>query len=57
MSDKTKELECQIKELRIDLRLYYGYTATQVRKMKDSEVIERYKDAIKDIRIGGCKNN
>jgi hypothetical protein len=52
-----KELEYQIKELRIDLRLFYGYTATQVRKMKDSEVIERYRDAVKDIKIKGCKNN
>lgn len=45
-----------VKEMRTDLRLYYGYTATQVRKMKDSEVISAHHEAIKDIKIEGCKS-
>ena len=40
-----------VKEMRIDLRLYYGYTATQVRKMKDAEVQAAHHEAIKDIKI------
>ena len=45
-----------VKEMRIDLILYYGYTATQVRKMKDPEVEAAFKEAIKDIKIEGCKS-
>ena len=45
-----------VKEMRIDLRLYYGYTANQVRKMKDAEVQAAYREATKDIRIEGCKS-
>ena len=45
-----------VKEMRIDLRLYYGYTATQVRKMKDSQVQAAHHEAIKDIKIEGCKS-
>ena len=51
---EQKIYELNIKELRIDLRLYYGYTAKEIRKMKDSVVIDRYKEATKDIKIQGA---
>lgn len=44
-----------IKELRLDLRLFYGYSANEVRKMSDEKVINTYKLHTKDIEIGGCK--
>jgi hypothetical protein len=47
-------LEWQIKELRINLRLFHGYKAADVRKMTDQQVLSAYKEAIKDVRIKGC---
>ena len=46
--------ELNIKELKIDLRLYYGYKAKDVAKMKDSEVVDRHKKATENIRAYGC---
>jgi hypothetical protein len=43
-----------IKELRINLRLFHGYKAADVRKMTDQQVLSAYKEAIKDVRIEGC---
>jgi hypothetical protein len=52
-----KSPEPDIKELRIDLRLFYGYTAKQVRKMKDSEVLAAYRKAVEHVRIEGCNQS
>jgi hypothetical protein len=43
-----------IKELRINLRLFHGYKAADLRKMTDQQVLLAYKEAIKDVRIEGC---
>lgn len=53
--DYDKWFQDNVKELRIDLRLYHGYTAKEVRKMKHKEVIEKYREAMKDYKVYGCK--
>ena len=40
-----------IKDFRLDLRLFYGYSAKEVRKMSNDKVIEVYKLHTKDIKI------
>lgn len=47
-------LEDHIKDIRLDLRLFYGYSAKEVRRMSDAKVIETYKAHTKDIKIIGC---
>ena len=43
-----------IKDFRLDLRLFYGYSAKEVRKMNDQKVLETYRLHTKDIVIKGC---